>query len=154
MVATTDQAVTLAAVGGWDEFVSDHEPYIGAVCAALARRDIQVNEVALINAERCREAALDLAPDQGAFTHSLPDHAAAFWDEVSGWSLIVLRADIETEYFEATQVLTEPDAVAAWVAVVLAVPGLVPARDRVCFRDKEAVDPAFDAELARYSACP
>ncbi len=154
MVATTDQAVTLAAVGGWDEFVSDHEPYIAAVCSALAQRDIPVTEVGLINADRCREAALDLAPNQGAFTQSLPDHAAAFWGEVSGWSLIVLRAEMETEYFEATQVLPEPDAVAAWIAIVLTHPGLVLARDRVCFRDKAAADPAFDAELARYSTGP
>jgi hypothetical protein len=153
-MATTKQPVTLAAVGGWNQFVSDHEPYIAAICSALARRDIDISEVALINAERCREAAVTLTPDQSAFDCSLPDQAAAFWDEISGWSLIVHRADIETEYWEGTQVLPEPDAVAAWVAVVLTHPGLELARDRVCFRDKDVADQAFDAELARYPTGP
>jgi Family of unknown function (DUF6292) len=153
-VATTSQPVTLAAVGGWNQFVSDHEPYIAAVCAALARRDIQVSEMALINAERCREAALTLTPDPSAFDCSLPDQPAVFWDEISGWSLIVHRADIETEYWEGTKVLPDPDAVAAWAVVVLTHPALELARDRVCFRDKDAADPAFGAELARYPASP
>jgi hypothetical protein len=152
VVAMANQPVTLAAVAGWDQFVSDHEPYIAAVCSAFAQRDVQVSEVALINAERCREAAITLAPDSSAFDCSLPNQVAAFWDELAGWSLVVHRADIGTEYWERTQVLPEPDAVAAWVAVVLTHPGLELARDRVCFRHKDVADPAFDAELARYSA--
>lgn len=151
---TTNQPITLAAVGGWDEFVSDHEPYIATVCTAFGRRDIGVTEVALINADRCREAAITLAPDQNAFTYALPDQIAAFWDEISGWSLIVHRADIETEYYEGTQVLPEPDAVSAWVAVVLTHPVFELARDQVRFRSKDVADPAFDAKLATYSTSP
>jgi hypothetical protein len=149
-VVTTSQPITLAAVGGWDQFASDHEPYIAAVCAALARRDIKVAEAALLNADRCREAAITLAPDQSAFACPLPDQIAAFWDEISGWSLIIHRADTDTEYYEGTQVLPEPDAVGAWVAVVLTHPALELARNQIRFRAKYAADPAFDAKLAMY----
>jgi Family of unknown function (DUF6292) len=146
------ELATVAAVGKTARRISDHGPYIHAVAAALAERDI-VAEVSVVSAELdfCREAVLDLRADQSAFDQQVPDQAVGFWDENSGWSLTITRGDRETEFFEGTQLVPDPDAVAAWMVIGLTHPGLEAASGGAWFREAEEVDPEFEAQLARYS---
>jgi len=143
---------TVAAVGKAARRISDHWPYIHAVSAALAARDI-VAEVSVVPAQLgfCREAVLDLQAEPGAFDQQVPDQAVGFWDETSGWSLTITRGDRKTEFFEGTQLVPDPDAVAAWMVVGLTHPGLEAARGEAWFREAEDVDREFEAQLARYA---
>ena len=100
----------------------------------------------------CREAVLDLRADQGAFDHQVPDQAVGFWDEISGWSLTITRGDRKTEFFEGTQLVPDPDAVAAWMVVGLADPEPEVVTGEGWFREAEDVDPEFEAQLALYAS--
>jgi hypothetical protein len=146
------ELATVAAVGKTARRISDHGPYIHAVTAALAARDI-VAEVSVGPPVLgfCREAVLDLRGDQSAFDQQLPDQADGFWDEISGWSLTITRGDRKTEFFEGTQLVPDPDAVAAWMVVGLTHPGLEAASGEAWFREAEDAEPEFEAQLARYA---
>jgi hypothetical protein len=64
----TSRLATVAPVSKPATRVSDHRPYIHAVSAALAARNIVV-EVSMVPAQPgfCREAVLDLQANQSAF---------------------------------------------------------------------------------------
>jgi Family of unknown function (DUF6292) len=66
----------------------------------------------------CREAMPLLRPDEDAFAAEWPEELAALWDEDHGWRLTAgYPATRRSSFWEGTEVLPAPDAVAAWVAV-------------------------------------
>ena len=58
---------------------------------------------------------------------------------------------LQRPFWEGTEVLPAPDAVAAWVVVMLTYPALAAAHEQVQFRDHGVIDPDFEARLAKYA---
>jgi len=146
--------VTVTDVAGRQLHQADHGPYIAAVGQALESRDVQVTEAAVtISGNGRREAMLMLRPDEESFAADVPEALGVRWDEDSGWRLDAGGQTTGTGTFrEGTGVLPGPDAVAAWVVVVLTYPALGAPGNVTQFRRHGDADPGFEARLARYAA--
>ena len=134
---------------------ADHGPYIEAVRGSIEAQDIRVTAVACtISADGRREATMALRPDQSAFADRVPAEASASWDEDNGWSLLVRHESMGSYVHKGLDVLPDPQDVAAWAVVLLAHPELTPSYEDHSFREHSAVDPDFEARLARYATSP
>jgi hypothetical protein len=132
---------------------ADHAAYISAVIGALQSREVRTTEAAVTTSETgCREAMLLLRADEDAFAAESPEELAARWDEDHGWRLNTGSATTSGSSWEGTEVLPAPDAVAAWVVVVLTYPALAAAQEQVQFREHGVIDPDFEARLAKYTS--
>ena len=143
----------VASVGREQRDRADHAAYISAVIGALQSREVRITEATVTTSETgCREAILLLRPDEDAFAAESPEELAALWDEDHGWRLNAgYPTTSSNSFWEGTEVLPAPDAVAAWVIVTLTYPALAAAHEQVQFREHSATDPGFEARLAKYA---
>ncbi len=150
---TAAKALTVTDLGGQQVPRADHGPYVAAVAQFLDSRDVQVAGVAVtISDKGSREAILSIHPGEEDVPAVVPETHALGWDEERGWSLNVGDQTWGTSTFmEGTEVLPGPDAVAAWIAVVLTYPALAVHHDVIEFRQHVVSDPGFEARLARYA---
>ncbi len=144
---------TVASVGREQRDRADHAAYISAVIGALQSRGVRMTDAAVTTSETgCREAMLLLRAGEDAFAAESPEELAARWDEDHGWRLNPgYPATSGSSFWEGTEVLPAPDAVAAWVVVVLTYPALAAAHEQVQFREHGVIDPGFEARLAKYA---
>jgi hypothetical protein len=132
---------------------ADHAAYISAITEGLQSRELRIIEATVTTAENgCREAMLLLRAEADAFAVEAPARLAARWDEERGWRLEF--GDTPTacnSFWEGTEILPNPQAVAAWVVVALTYPALAAAQEPVRFREHSNADPSFEARLAKYA---
>jgi len=144
--------VTVTTMGTQEHHQADHFPYVAAVRRGIETRGIHVANVTATTAgDGRREATLVLYPDDTAFAERVPPEASAIWDEDNGWSLLMRQGPLANHVHKGLGVVPDPGDVAAWAVVMLAQPEATPSRDDHPFRDHSAVDPEFEAQLARYA---
>lgn len=135
----------------------DHSAYIAAVRHQLEAQDIATVDVRIsVSSEGRREAAMRLKPGDSAPVDQVPLDASMSWDEEYGWSLLAHYDSIPpvpgSPVHKGLSVLPDPDDVAAWVVVLLARPDVTPSREDGPHRDCSSPEPAFEDQLAGYTA--
>jgi hypothetical protein len=93
--------------------------------------------------------------DESTFIGQAPIDTSLSWDEEYGWSLLARYEGVPpvagSPVYKGFGVLPDPDDVASWVVTLLTRPNATPSRKDGPYRDCSAADPAFEAQLGRYS---
>jgi hypothetical protein len=143
---------------------ADHQPYIEAVHAALAAKDIHVGDVTYSRPTvRMRSATLHLVPPpegdpeaepwHGTFTDAL--EVLACWTEKSGWFLVApsIRHGnrVASPWPMGLCVLPTPQEVADWLDLLLTT-AVAASQEHRPYRSVLIADPAFERSLTAYAA--
>lgn len=140
---------------------TDHRPYVEAVRAALLADDIRVG-AAIFSTGAVRSAVLPLlAPDDDADepwhpTFSGAERVQLRWSEEDGWSLLALHSlgedkQLPTVWHHGLGVVHTPEAVRAWLALLLTAPAFAASRDDAPYRTHQHHDPDLDSALTAYA---
>lgn len=135
---------------------ADHSAYVAAVGRELEAHGLGTGDVRMdVSPDGRRGATMRLDLDESMFIAQIPIEASAGWDEEYGWSLLA-RYDVVpplagSPVYKGFGVLPDPDDVASWVVTLLTRPDATPSQEDGPFRDYSTVDPAFEAQLGRYS---
>lgn len=140
---------------------ADHRPYIEAVRSALLADDIRVG-AATFSTGAVRSAAMPLpAPDDDADepwhpTFADSERVQLRWSEEDGWSLLALHPSDEgqqspTVWRHGLGVVHPPEAVRAWLALLLTAPAFAASRDDAPYRTHQHHDPDLESALTAYA---
>ncbi|MEY9911838.1 hypothetical protein ABIA35_008095 [Catenulispora sp. MAP12-49] len=139
---------------------ADHRAYIEAVRVALLLEDIRVGDAAF-NTGTVRSATMTLlAPDEdfeGTWHHTFAsaENVELRWTEEEGWSLLALHTSgdrrLPTIWRPGFGAVLPANEICAWLAVLLAMPGVSPSQEDGPYRSHQTDDPAFEASLAFYA---
>ena len=122
--------------------------------------DIRVGDAAF-NTGTVRSATMTLlAPDEdfeGTWHHTFAsaENVELRWTEEEGWSLLALHTSgdrrLPTIWRPGFGAVLPANEICAWLAVLLAMPGVSPSQEDGPYRSHQTDDPAFEASLAFYA---
>ena len=135
---------------------ADHSSYVAAVRQDIETQGISLTDVRIgVSPEGRREAFMRLEPGDSTSLGQPLLEASIRWDEEHGWSFLARYDTVPllrgSPLYKGLGVLPDPDDVAVWVVALLANPAMIPSREDGPYRLCSSADPAFNAQLTRYS---
>lgn len=134
---------------------SDHASYITAVTHNLTSEDITVDAVATTSSP-LRRARIDLAIDQDDLVFTGLAAVTLYWQEDRGWWLTLnFQSTVgirPTPIFHGTPLLPRPEALTAWVRLLLTHPETITTGSGTILRPPRSYEPLTEAHLEGYQS--